>query len=213
MVELMMIFAKGFLIGLSLALVIGPIAILCIQQTLVHGFYAGIACGLGIATADGLYGALAGLGLSFMTDILHVYQFWFHFFGGCILVYLGVTTFTRSIVTSSLSLSATRFFNMYFSTLMLTLSNPITLITLSALLASLDVGRNVARGALLPTLFFGFFLGSLLWWVLLTCAISLFRGYISIRTLTIINKIAGIIMIIFGLGVFLSLIFCACYRG
>jgi threonine/homoserine/homoserine lactone efflux protein len=212
MVELMMIFAKGFVIGLSLALVIGPIAILCIQQTLVHGFYAGIACGLGVATADGLYGALAGLGLSFITDILYTYQFWFHLFGGCTLLYLGVRTFNRPIAASSLSLSVTRFFNIYFSTCALTLSNPITLLSLSALLASLDVGRDVDRVSLLTTLFFGFFLGSLLWWVVLTSAVTLFRSYISIRVLTIINKIAGITMILFGLSILLYLLVDTYYR-
>lgn len=207
MVELVVIFAKGFLIGLSLAFVIGPIAILCIQQTLVHGFFAGIACGLGIATADGLYGALAGFGLSFITDILRTYQSFFHLFAGCMLCYLGVMTFKRTIIASSIALTATRFFTLYISTCMLTLSNPMTLISLSALLASFEVGVGVERSQLVPTLFFGFFLGSLVWWIILTTAVTLFRSYISIRTLTIMNQIAGVAMILFGLTMLATIYF------
>lgn len=207
MVELVVIFAKGFIIGLSLAFIIGPIAILCIQQTLVHGFFAGIACGLGIATADGLYGALAGFGLSFITDILSSYQSYLHFFGGCALCYLGIMTFKRTVVESSIALTATRFFNIYISTCMLTLSNPMTFISLSALLASLELGIHIERSKLIPTLFFGFFLGSFLWWVILTTAVTLFRSYFSVKTLTIMNQIAGVAMILFGLTILATIYF------
>ena len=207
MVELMPIFAKGFAIGLSLAFIIGPIAILCIQQTLVHGFFAGIACGLGIATADGLYGAVAGLGLSFITDVLSAYRYYLHFFGGCTLCYLGIATFNRKIAEIPITLTATRFFSIYLSTCMLTLSNPMTLISLSALLASLEVGIDVERSQLIPTLFLAFFLGSLLWWIILTTGVTFFRGYFSVKTLTIMNKIAGILMALFGISILVSLYF------
>lgn len=205
MLELAALFLKGFIIGLSLAVVVGPIAILCMQQTLVHGFYAGIACGLGVATADGLYGAIAGFGLSFITDILHDYQFWLQLGGGILLCYLGVITFRRTISTSQTQPTATRLFNMYLSTCILTLSNPMTLIPLSALLATLEVSATVERSELILLLFAGFFCGSLLWWIILTTIITLFKAYISKKTLILINRTAGIIICLFGLSVLGSL--------
>lgn len=205
MIELSTLFFKGFIIGLSLAVVIGPIAILCMQQTLVHGFYAGIACGLGVATADGLYGAVAGLGLSFITDILQAYQFWLQLGGGLLLCYLGITTFRRTIVATETEPTATRLINMYLSTCVLTLSNPMTLIPLSALLATLEVSTTIDRSLLIALLFAGFFCGSLIWWIVLTTAITLFKKRISASTLVLINRIAGIIIFMFGISILASL--------
>lgn len=205
MVELAALFLKAFIIGLSLAIVVGPIALLCMQQTLVHGFYAGIACGLGVATADGLYGAIAGFGLSFITDILQVYQFWLQLGGGILLCYLGIATFRRDISTAQTQPTATRLLNMYISTCALTLSNPMTLIPLSALLTTLEVSTTVARSQLILLLFAGFFLGSLLWWIILTTIITFFKSYISKKTLVLINRIAGIAICLFGISILVSL--------
>ncbi|MBS1986743.1 LysE family transporter [Candidatus Dependentiae bacterium] len=205
MVELLTLFCKGFIIGLSLAVVVGPIAILCMQQTLVHGFYAGIACGLGVATADGLYGAIAGLGLSFITELLAAYQFWLQLGGGFLLCYLGIVTFRRTISTAHAQPTATRLLNMYISTCMLTLSNPMTLIPLSALLAALEISSSIDRSLLMMLLFAGFFCGSLIWWIILTTAITFLKTHISRRTLDMINKITGILICMFGLSILASL--------
>ncbi len=205
MVELVTLFCKGFIIGLSLAVVVGPIAILCMQQTLVHGFYAGIACGLGVATADGLYGAIAGLGLSFITELLAAYQFWLQLGGGFLLCYLGIVTFRRTITTANTQPTATRLLNMYISTCMLTLSNPMTLIPLSALLAALEISSTIDRSLLMMLLFAGFFCGSLIWWIILTTAITFLKTHISRRTLETINKITGIVICMFGLSILASL--------
>lgn len=205
MVELAALFLKAFIIGLSLAIVVGPIALLCMQQTLVHGFYAGIACGLGVATADGLYGAIAGFGLSFITDILQAYQFWLQLGGGILLCYLGIVTFRRDISTAQTEPTATRLLNMYVSTCALTLSNPMTLIPLSALLATLEISTTVDRSKLILLLFSGFFLGSLIWWIILTTIITFFKSYISKKTLVLINRIAGIIICLFGISILVSL--------
>lgn len=205
MVELVTLFCKGFIIGLSLAVVVGPIAILCMQQTLAHGFYAGIACGLGVATADGLYGAIAGLGLSFITELLAAYQFWLQLGGGFLLCYLGIVTFRRTITTANTQPTATRLLNMYISTCMLTLSNPMTLIPLSALLAALEISSTIDRSLLMMLLFAGFFCGSLIWWIILTTAITFLKTHISRRTLETINKITGILICMFGLSILASL--------
>lgn len=205
MLELGALFLKGFIIGLSLAIVVGPIAILCMQQTLVHGFYAGIACGLGVATADGLYGAIAGFGLSFITDILQAYQFWLQLGGGILLCYLGIVTFRRNISTAQTQPTATRLLNMYVSTCALTLSNPMTLIPLSALLATLEISATADRSQLMLLLFAGFFCGSLVWWVTLATTITLCKSYISKKTLILINRMAGVIICMFGISILASL--------
>src|SRR5437899_2374914 len=92
MTDIAIVFAKGCMLGFSLAMIVGPIGILCIQQTINAGFWCGIAVGLGAAVADGIYAMLGGLGLSYVTDFLVHQQFWLQLIGGAFLCYLGLRT-------------------------------------------------------------------------------------------------------------------------
>src|ERR1051326_3958953 len=58
------LFARGVVLGFSIAAVVGPIGLLCIRRTLVTGFAIGFVSGLGAATADATYAAVASLGIS-----------------------------------------------------------------------------------------------------------------------------------------------------
>ena len=86
-------FLKGFMIGFSIAAVVGPIALLCIRRTLVYGRLSGLASGLGAALGDAFYGAVAGFGLTIISNFLLAHQNAFRFVGGLFLCYLGITTF------------------------------------------------------------------------------------------------------------------------
>lgn len=81
---------RGLVVGLSIAAPVGPIGVLCIRRTLAEGRRSGFLCGLGAATADALYGCVAGFGLSFVSDFLTGQQSWLRLFGGLFLCYLGV---------------------------------------------------------------------------------------------------------------------------
>ena len=86
------IFMRSIVIGFSIAAPIGPIGVLCIQRTLLHGRTSGLVSGLGAATADAVYGSIAGFGLTLLSEILIAWQFWLRLFGGLFLCYLGVKT-------------------------------------------------------------------------------------------------------------------------
>jgi threonine/homoserine/homoserine lactone efflux protein len=60
----------GLIIGLSIAAPVGPIGVLYIRRTLGEGRASGFASGLGAATADAIYGCVAGCGLTFISDLL-----------------------------------------------------------------------------------------------------------------------------------------------
>src|SRR5438876_11947276 len=85
-------FIRGLLIGLSIAATVGPMSILCIQRTLNRGQLYGSVSGLGIATADGVYGSIAAFGLTLITNFLVSEQMWIHLIGGLFLIYLGIKT-------------------------------------------------------------------------------------------------------------------------
>lgn len=207
MLELIDIFFNACLIGLLLSLIVGPLALLCMQQTLTYGLTAGIVCGLGVATADSIYGALAGLGLTFVKDIFQAHHVWLRIAGGGALLYLGFTIFNRRITSSHLPPTNSRLFNMYVSTCALTLANPVNIVPSSAYLASLQLPDTLDHASLIPLIAGGIFVGSALWWIILCSAVSFFRTRISFHTLQLINKAAGVFFILFGIGVLLSLCF------
>lgn len=86
-------FIKGLLIGFCIAAPVGPIGLLCIQRTLNYGRLSGLFTGLGAATADAFYGAIAAYGLTLVSNFLVGQQFWFKSVGGLFLLYLGYVTF------------------------------------------------------------------------------------------------------------------------
>ena len=202
-------FLRGLLIGLSIAATVGPMSVLCIQRTVQKGFRYGLISGLGIATADGLYGCIAGFGLTVISTFLVHQQAWIRGIGGLFLVYLGVKTLvTRPAerAATTTSTKAQSFVSAYASTFLLTLTNPLTILSFVAIFAGLGVGveKNNVFSALLVVS--GVFLGSSLWWILLTRGVSLLHGKITPLWLLWINRISGCIIAIFGLLALLSVI-------
>ncbi|MEM8536119.1 MAG: LysE family translocator, partial [Chloroflexota bacterium] len=70
------LFVRGIIIGFLIAAPVGPIGVLCIRRTLTDGQIAGLISGLGAATADAVYGCIAGFGLTFVATFLASQQFW-----------------------------------------------------------------------------------------------------------------------------------------
>ena len=54
---------RGFVLGFTIAAAVGPISLLVIRRTLAEGRLYGLVSGLGVATADATYGAIAAFGL------------------------------------------------------------------------------------------------------------------------------------------------------
>src|SRR5205085_8581760 len=88
-------FFKGLVLGFAIAAPVGPIGVLCIRRSLAEGQAAGLATGLGAATADALYGCVAAFGLTVISSFLVQQRFWLGLIGGGFLCYLGVRTFFR----------------------------------------------------------------------------------------------------------------------
>jgi threonine/homoserine/homoserine lactone efflux protein len=191
------IFFKGFGIGFTVAAVIGPIGILCIRRTLSDGQAVGLAIGLGAALADATYSLIAGFGLTFIANFMLSQQVLLHFVGGIFLLYLGFKTFRDEPTTHAATVSGTGLIGTAFSTFFLTLTNPMTIISFAAIFAALGIdASNYASGIKLVS---GVFLGSALWFILLTTFLSFFHKKIGHKGLNLINKISGSIIIGFGL--------------
>jgi threonine/homoserine/homoserine lactone efflux protein len=201
---------RGFLIGLSIAAPVGPMAILCVQRTLDKGRLYGLISGFGIATADMTYGFIAGFGLTFVSHFLVSQQFWIRLIGGIFLIYLGLRTIFAKPAQQVAYAAKGRESNMllaYSSTYFLTLTNPLTILSFVAIFAGLGVG-SASRSYLTAALVvLGVFLGSASWWLILTSGVSLFRSALNPRRLRWVNRLSGIIILAFGLFALLSLRF------
>ncbi len=198
-------FARGLLIGLSIAATVGPMCILCIQRTLYKGQLYGLVSGLGIATADAAYGSIAAFGLTLITSFLVSQQGWIRLIGGLFLIYLGLKAVISKPAERGAAAKANSYFGAYVSTLVLTLTNPLTILSFAAIFAGIGVGGANKSFISATTVVLGVFTGSSLWWCILTGGISLLRGKFTPRWLRWINRISGIILILFGIFALLSL--------
>jgi threonine/homoserine/homoserine lactone efflux protein len=193
-------FLRGLIIGFSIAAPVGPIGVLCIRRTLARGRSSGLMTGLGAATADAVYGAVAGFGLTAVSSFLVRQQTPLRLAGGAFLCYLGMKIFLSKPAAESAKAGGATLAADYGSTFVLTLTNPATIISFVAVFAGLGLGAGqpndyIAAGSLVA----GVFLGSAVWWLLLSGSVGFFRERFDAGKLRWVNRLSGLILIAFGL--------------
>jgi threonine/homoserine/homoserine lactone efflux protein len=196
---------RGFILGFTIAAAVGPISLLVIRRTLAEGQLYGLVSGLGVATADATYGAIAAFGLSAITDVLVNARQVLGLVGGVFLLWLAWRTI-RSTPTEAATVTTARrgYAGAYLSILGLTLANPMTILSFGALFAGLGVTSGATGDAALVVL--GVLLGSTTWWIALTTAVALLRGRITPRWLHRINVASGLIIGAFAIASIVSVL-------
>ena len=191
---------RGLIIGFSIAMPVGPIGVLCIRRTLAEGRASGLVSGLGAATADAAYGAVAAFGLAFVTTFLVEQQMWLRLIGGLFLCYLGVSTFlSKPPDDSNAPVKRRSLASAYLSTLALTLTNPATILSFAAIFAAAGlVGAPSGYGPA-TMLVIGVFTGSALWWLILSTGVDLLRGRLGPASFKWVDRLSGVILFSFGL--------------
>jgi len=192
-------------IGFSIAAPVGPIGVLCIRRTLASGRAVGFASGLGAATADAVYGCVAGFGLTFVSGALIGGQSWLRLVGGLFLCYLGVRSFLTRPAEGLAPAEGAGLAGAYVSTFVLTLTNPMTILSFAAVFAGLGIADTRGGYGSAALLVVGVFTGSALWWLGLSGVVSLFRARLSVHVLWWVNRISGVVIFGFGLAAILSL--------
>jgi threonine/homoserine/homoserine lactone efflux protein len=184
---------RGFVLGFTIAAAVGPISLLVIRRTLAEGQRYGLVSGLGVATADATYGAIAAFGLSAITDVLVNARQVLGLVGGVFLLWLAWRTI-RSTPTEAATVTTARrgYAGAYLSMLGLTLANPMTILSFGALFAGLGVTSGATGDAALVVV--GVLLGSTTWWIVLTTAVATLRGRITPAWLHRINVVSGVII-------------------
>lgn len=198
---------KGMLVGIIIAVPVGPVGVLCVRRTILHGRLAGFLSGLGAATADALFGIIAGFGLTFIADWLLGYQDWLRLFGGGFLLYIGVSALRGDPLAGTQGQrDPETLLADYVSTFLLTLTNPITILAFLAIFAALGFSGAEATLARAVILVLGVWLGSLLWWGALSFGAGMLRLTFQRRHLIWISRGSGGILVISGMALLGSLL-------
>ena len=187
--------ARGLALGFAIAATFGPIGVLCLRRTLAGGFLIGFASGLGAATADAAYAAVAAFGLSALMSLLIDQVVWVRVVGGAFLVYVGVQSMRAQPARASDTPPGWGLMTSFASTLGLTLSNPMTILSFVGIFAGLGVGAD--GGALLVA---AVFVGSAAWWVILAGTASHLRERLTPRVMRAVNLGSGLSIAAFGVA-------------
>jgi threonine/homoserine/homoserine lactone efflux protein len=198
------IFLQGLLLGFSIAAPVGPIGVLCIRRTLAEGRLVGFLSGLGAATADMFFGAIAAFGLTALSDILVGQKLWLGLIGGLFLVYLGVKTFLTKPADTAASAKGTGLLGAYLSTLALTLTNPVTILAFTGMFIGMQFNLSGSGSVPAATLVLGVFLGSAAWWLTLSWLVGILREKFTTAWMQWVNRLSGAIIFAFGVAVLVS---------
>jgi len=193
----------GIGIGLLMAAPIGPVNVLVIQRAVSGGFWAGLAAGLGAVLGDGLLAAIAAFSVTAISDVMNAYSAWIQYIGGLLLIVFGLALlFTRPALTIPVGQKShlLEHTGIIPQTFFLTVTNPGAILGMAAMiggLGSLIGGLNTYPEALL--LVVAVMGGSLVWWLGLSELIATIRHKLTESRLKLINRIAGVVLVAFGL--------------
>ncbi len=180
---------KGALAGLAISASVGPVNVFCLSRTIAKGRTAGLISGLGAATADTLYGAVAGFSISFIISFLLREIFWIRSVGGLLLIALGMQYYFKKPQSIKQSRGGSAH-SEWAAAFLLNLTNPTTVLSFLAVLAVLGMSRPREWWHTL-ILVGGIFSGAMMWWVTLALVVGHFRERFNDRSLLLMNRIAG----------------------
>jgi threonine/homoserine/homoserine lactone efflux protein len=199
---------KGIAVGIVIAVPVGPVGVLCVRRTIFEGRLFGFLSGLGAASADTIFGIVAGFGLTVISDVLLDYQTWLRAAGGLFLVYVGVSALRKHITRCEApERNAENLLSAYLSTFALTITNPVTIIAFLGIFAGVGFTGEEATLGRAGMLVAGVLLGSLIWWLGISLGAGLFRKSFGERHLVLLNRISGGVLTLSGIGLLTSLLY------
>jgi threonine/homoserine/homoserine lactone efflux protein len=199
---------KGVAVGFVIAVPVGPVGVLCVRRTIFEGRLFGFLSGLGAASADTIFGIVAGFGLTVVSDLLLGYQDWLRLAGGLFLVYVGAGALRKRIVRCETpEKNAENLLSAYLSTFVLTIPTPVTILACLGIFAGVGFTGEEATLGRAAMLVAGVLLGSLIWWVGISLGAGVFRKSFGERHLVLLNRISGVILTLSGVGLLCSLLY------
>ncbi|MGA2912968.1 MAG: LysE family transporter [Methanoregula sp.] len=199
------LFIQGIIIGLTLAVPVGPISLLCIQRSVADGRLHGIVSGIGVASADSFYAAISFLGLTIISGLIIAQQYLFRSFAGIVLIFIGIRVFMSVPTGAGAQIGHETYLKDYLSMAAIAVANPLTLLFFVVIVPGF--GIVIHGNSVLSAMEFvaGVFFGSVVWWILLCGSVGTVRTRISEENLGLINRVSGILISCFGAGMLILL--------
>jgi threonine/homoserine/homoserine lactone efflux protein len=198
----------GIVIGVLMAAPIGPVNVLVIQRTVARGFWGGLAAGIGAVLGDGMLAAIAAFSIKAISEVMVTYADAIQLVGGLLLIVFGLGLLFKSPALTIPLGQKSRLLEhtgIIPQTFFLAITNPGAILGMATMiggLGSLIGGLNTYLEALL--LVISVMGGSLLWWLGLSELIATIRHRLTESRLKLINRIAGVVLMGFGLVLLLD---------
>lgn len=195
------IILKGIVVGLFISIPLGPIGMLCIQRTLSKSRLHGIITGLGATTSDLVYTIITLFFLHFVIDFIEIHKSIIQIAGSIIVVGFGIFIYRSNPIIQPKASDKIQnsLLEDYFTSFVLTLSNPIIIFILIALLAKFDFLQEDTSTVHIVSGILSILGGATLWWTSLTYLVSHFKDKLTSIGLRFINIISGLIITIIGI--------------
>lgn len=205
MAEMIVLFFESLVVGFSMAAPVGPVGVLCIRRSLRSGWRAGFVTGLGVAVADSLFGLVAGLGLTAVSQALIREEQWMRLFGGLVLLVVGLQIYRARPPAEGGEEKRESQWRNFLSAFILAVTNPLTVLSFAAVFIGLGFGNSTGENHWMALIFvLGIFLGSSVWWIVLSYGAAHFRRSITPHRLSWINKACGVLILLFAVGTLIS---------
>ena len=200
------LFIQGMIVGFTIAVPVGPISLVCIHRTVAGGRLHGIFSGLGVATSDSFYAAVAFLGMTAVSGLIIGNQTVFRLVAGIALVLVGIQVFRSVPAAVSDDPDPNSYFKDYLSLLAIAAANPLTIIFFITILPGFGVAAHGTTLIAAVPFVAGVFLGSTVWWIILCGSLGSVRSRFSTGNLQRINQVSGILITFFGAGMLVLLL-------
>lgn len=188
---------RGIFIGLLFGIPVGAVGAMTVQRTLRYGVRAGLLTGLGSSIADCFYACVGAFGLTLISDFLLNCQHMIHCAGGCLIFVMGISLLLKKESKLQTEAETQDFLRMFLSSFAVGITNPAAILTFLLAFSWLGVAgqMGVMEGILLVS---GVFLGTYVWWELLTAGTQFLKTRAKSVNLMKLNKIYGAVLIVFG---------------
>lgn len=188
------VFLRGLVLGVVIAAPVGPVGLLCIRRTLQRGLFAGLATGLGAGFADAFFAALAAFGVTAAVETLTGYEKEIRIFGGLFLLIMAVHgLFKKIVIVRESDASVRGLIKAFASGFFITLTNPLTIIGILAVIATFAGHLTYWQAA---TLTGGIFCGSAAWWLFLSGGVFLIRHHFTDKAITWVNRSTAVLLLV-----------------
>lgn len=188
----------GLLIGMFVSLPIGPLGIMSLKRTINIDWKAGFLSGIGAAISDVIYSTTAVFGIGFISDFLNKYKYQINITTGILFIILGISILIKALDSNKIIEERNKNVHPILANFLLGFANPLTFLIFIAIFTRFDFNLENNSFLLNISFIFSIFIGAVLFWFVVANIIYHFIKNFKIETIFIINKILGILIILFG---------------